>query len=66
MHRKGLNMRFEWVLLAKLKVKQYRDLVMIDIMLRVMRKIINEEIRLKSKVTHVLVGEQLEEFYIGN
>jgi hypothetical protein len=50
MHRKGLNMRFLWIVLAKLRVNQYRDMIMIDILIRVMRRIINEEIKLKSKV----------------
>lgn len=48
MHRKGLNMRFEWFVLAKLRQIPQRELVMCDILLRVMRKIINEEVKLKS------------------
>lgn len=50
MHRKGLNMRFEWIVLAKLRINQFREIVMIDILLRTMRKIVNEETKLKSKV----------------
>ncbi len=50
MHRKGLNMRFLWVVLAKLRVNFYRELVMVDILLRTMRKIVNEEVKLKSKI----------------
>lgn len=48
MHRKGLNMRFSWALLTKMRLNWQRELVMIDILLRVMRKIINEEIKIKS------------------
>lgn len=48
MHRKGLNMRLEWVALAKLRYNQNREMVMIDILIRVMRRIINEEVKLKS------------------
>ena len=67
MHRKGLNMRFEWIVLTKLRVNFYRELVMIDILLRIMRKIINEEIKLKSKVQHNHASEGgavfIDEFY---
>lgn len=49
-HRKGLNLRFQWVVLTKLRLHTQRELLMIDIILRVMRKIVNEEIKLKSKV----------------
>lgn len=52
LHRKGLNMRFEWIILAKLRVHQCRELVMIDILLRTMRKVVNEEIKIKSKIQH--------------
>lgn len=41
LHRKGLNLRFEWILLAKLKSGFHRELVMIHILLRTMKKIIN-------------------------
>ena len=51
MHRKGLNLRFLWIILAKLRINHYRDMIMIEILLRVMRKILNEEIKLKSKVS---------------
>jgi len=49
MHRKGLNMRFAWVMLTKLSYHQNRELVMIDILLRVLRKIVNEVVKRKSK-----------------
>jgi hypothetical protein len=48
MHRKGLNMRFTWILLTKVKLIFARDLIMIDILCRTMRKIVNEETKLKS------------------
>jgi hypothetical protein len=48
MHRKGLNRRFNWIILAKLRQNWQRELLMIDILMRVMRKIINEEIKIKS------------------
>jgi len=50
MHRKGLNLRFEWIVLVKLRLIQAREIVMVDILIRTMRKIINEEIKIKSKV----------------
>ena len=50
MHRKGLNLRFEWILLSKLKNNQNRELVMIHILLRIIKKIINEETKLKAQV----------------
>jgi hypothetical protein len=50
LHRKGLNLRFEWILLSKLKSGFHRELVMIHILLRTMKKIINEEIKLKAQV----------------
>jgi len=40
MHRKGLNLRFLWPLLTKLTNKKARDLVMIAIMLRIMKKVV--------------------------
>ncbi len=48
MHRKGLNMRFSWFVLVKLRLNCSRELVMTDILLRIMRKIINEEIKTRS------------------
>lgn len=48
MHRKGLNLRFLWVLLTKVKLKFARDLVMAAILVRTMRRIVNEEIKLGS------------------
>jgi hypothetical protein len=50
MHRKGLNLRFCWALLPKLRWNQARELVMIEILMKVMRKIVNEEIRHRSIV----------------
>lgn len=47
MHRKGLNMRFAWPLLAKVRYHKSRQLIMVVILLRVMRKIVNEEVKLK-------------------
>lgn len=47
MHRKGLNMRFAWILLAKTKLQFSREIVMADILVRVVRKIVNEEIKIK-------------------
>ena len=45
-------------------------MLMIDILLRTMRKIVNEEIKIKSKVlnTQMLEGNQaqIDEFYQGN
>ena len=48
MHRKGLNLRFLWVLLTKVKLKQSRDLIMVAILVRTMRRIINEEVKIGS------------------
>ena len=48
MHRKGLNLRFLWVLLTKVKLKQSRDLIMAAILVRTMRRIINEEVKIGS------------------
>jgi hypothetical protein len=50
LHRKGLNLRFEWLLLSKLKTSFHRELVMMHILLRTIKKIINEEIKLKAQV----------------
>lgn len=50
MHRKGLNLRFLWVLLTKVKLKQARDLIMVSILIRVMRKIVNEEVKIGSRI----------------
>jgi hypothetical protein len=49
-HRKGLNLRICWALLPKLRWNQARELVMIEILMKVMRKIVNEEIRHRSIV----------------
>ena len=48
MHRKGLNLRFLWVLLSKVKLKQARDMIMCAILVRTMRKIVNEEVKIGS------------------
>jgi hypothetical protein len=48
MHRKGLNLRFLWALLTKVKLKMSRDLIMASILIRTMRKIINEEVKIGS------------------
>lgn len=50
MHRKGLNMRFLWILLTKVKLKQSRNLIMIAILIRVMRRIVNEEVKIGSAI----------------
>ena len=50
MHRKGLNLRFLWVLLTKVKLKFSRDLIMIAILIRVMRRIVNEEVKIGSSI----------------
>lgn len=50
LHRKGLNLRFEWLLLAKLKTPFHRELVMVHILVRTIKKILHEEIKLKSQV----------------
>jgi hypothetical protein len=48
MHRKGLNLTMSWAVLAKLRINQQREIVMIDILVRAMRKIVNEEVKMKS------------------
>ena len=50
LHRKGLNVRFLWVLLTKVKLRQSRDLIMIAILIRVMRRVINEEVKIGSSI----------------
>jgi len=50
MHRRGLNLRFLWVLLTKVKLKQARELVMTAILVRVMRRIVNEEVKIGSSI----------------
>lgn len=49
-------MRFAWVVLAKLRYHSLRELLMMEILIRVMRKIINEEVKCKSVV--VITGQQ--------
>ena len=48
LHRKGLNLRFEWLLLVKLRNGFSRELVMIHLLVRIMKKIICEEVKIKS------------------
>lgn len=50
LHRKGLNIRFLWILLTKVKLKQSRDIIMIAILVRVMRRIVNEEVKIGCKI----------------
>jgi hypothetical protein len=50
LHRKGLNLRFEWMLLSKVKSTFHRELIMIHILVRTMKKIINEEVKIKAQV----------------
>ena len=50
MHRKGLNLRFLWILLTKVKLKHSRDLIMIAILIRTMRRIVNEEVKIGSSI----------------
>ena len=50
MQRKGLSMRFLWVLLTKVKLKQARDLIMAAIIVRTMRRIVNEEVKIGSTI----------------
>ena len=40
--RKGLNLRFQWILLSKLKSEFHRELTMIHILMRVIKKIVFE------------------------
>lgn len=46
--RKGLNLRFEWLLLTKLKSATQRELCMVHILLRIIKKVVNEELKLKA------------------
>ena len=57
MHRKGLNLRVQWVLLTKVKLQFARDLLMASILVRTMRRVINDEI--KSRSVRNLSGTQL-------
>ena len=50
MHRKGLNLRFLWAILPKLRQNSLRDLIMMEILLRVMRRLINEETKNKCRM----------------
>lgn len=49
LHRHGLNIRFLWLLLPKLSLKKSRDLVMICIVLRIMKKIVSSKVVSKCK-----------------
>jgi len=51
MHRKGLNMRFLWLLLAKVTLKKSRELVLISLMLRVMRRVVFSKVANKQFVS---------------
>ena len=65
MHRKGLNLRFLWSILPKLRWNHSRDIVMIEILMKAMRKIVNEEIRNRSVVVSSSPsarGNQIEEY----
>jgi hypothetical protein len=67
LHRKGLNHRFLWALLPKLKLKFSRELVMISILVRVIRRVVNEEIKLKSRVVHQSASkDEIDEYFVGN
>jgi len=50
MHRKGLNLRFAWAVLVKLRLQKAREMVMTDLLLRVLRKVVNEEVKIRAKV----------------
>ena len=39
-----------WVLLTKVKLKHARDLIMVAILVRVMRRIVNEEVKIGSTI----------------
>jgi hypothetical protein len=49
LHRKGLNLRFSWILLARVKLQQSRDIILASILCRTMRRIVNEEAKIRSK-----------------
>lgn len=48
--RKGLNLRFEWLLLTRLKTAAQRELTMVHILVRIIKKVVNEELKLKAQV----------------
>jgi hypothetical protein len=64
-------MRFSWLVLPKLRQNPQRELVMMDILIRVMRKIINEEVKQKSVAKSKAPpsdqhgGGLIEEYYQG-
>lgn len=56
-------MRFLWILILKVKLKQARDLIMSLLLCSVLRKIVNEEIKMRSEVkatsqSQILFGNQ--------
>ena len=50
MHRKGLNMRFLWLLLAKVSLKKARALVLVALLLRVVKKCVCEKVAQKCRI----------------
>jgi len=60
-------MRFCWAVLSKLRWNHARELVMIEIILKVMRKIVNEEVRSRSIVISSSPSQrsanQIEEYF---
>ena len=66
MHRKGLNLRFMWLVLTKVQLQFGRELIMIAILVRVMRKVINEEVKIKSRILKVQSNQLDQEYFQGN
>ena len=60
MHRKGLNLRFLWLVAVQVKRKRVRELVLATLMVKAVGRLINEEVAELNKKTY---GE--EEFYQG-
>lgn len=54
LHRKGINMRLSWVLLSKVKLQASRDIIMASILCRTMRRVINEEAKIKFQINKKL------------
>jgi hypothetical protein len=50
MHRKGLNMRFLWLLMTKVTLKKARALIMVSLLLRVVKKSVYEKIAQKCRI----------------
>jgi hypothetical protein len=40
MHQHGLNLRFLWILLTKVTLKKARELIMIAILMRVIKRVV--------------------------